>query len=167
MNESPQIIILGDSLIRSVIIPQAITYCLPGGKVHNLIELTPIILDRHPTASILIFHVGSNDVSNRNSIKLMDELKSLATTVQSLGKSCIFSGPIPAPSKSAEHFSRLVSLHEWQKAFCTENDMGFVNNFDSFWTQKHLYKKDGLHPSPQGTNLLIIHYINFIAFSHK
>ncbi len=54
-----------------------------------------------------------------NNQETLYSLECLAITIQNLCKTCIFSGAIPTLSKSPEHFSRLYSLHEWLKTFCT------------------------------------------------
>lgn len=164
-DRQPEILIVGDSIIRSVELPGAITYCLPGAKVTDIIELSPVLIDRHPSAHILIVHESTNDVMDKESVILRDQLKSLAITTQSLGRTCIFSGPIPAPSKSPEHFSRLYSLHEWLKCFCTATGHGFISNFDCFWTRYDLFKPDGLHPNRKGTKQLAKNFIQHIAFN--
>lgn len=61
-DRQPEILIIGDSIIRSVELPGAITYCLPGSKVAYIIELSPVLTDLHPSAHTLIVHVGTNDV---------------------------------------------------------------------------------------------------------
>lgn len=98
--KDPEILIIGDSIIRSVSLPGAFTYCLSGGRVADMIELASALFDLLPSAHTAIFHVCTNDILDRKSIILHDLLESLAVTVQSLGKICVFSGPIPAPSKS-------------------------------------------------------------------
>lgn len=160
----PEILIVGDSIVRFVNLPGAVTYCLSGGKTADFIELIPVLLDFHPSIHTVISHSGTNDVMTRHSIKLHHDLESLATTVESLGKNFLFSGPIPSLSKS-ERFSRLFSLHQWMENFCTATGLGFISHFDSFWTKRDLFKHDGLHLNKRGTGVLSRNLINFIAFN--
>ena len=160
-DRAPEVIVIGDSIVRSVTIPNAITYCLSGAKVAELIEISPILVDRHPSAHTYVFHVGSNDVLNRESIRLRLNLESLVATIEGLGKNCVFSGPIPAPQKSSEHFSRIWALHEWLKTLCTSTGHGFISNFDCFWTRNGLFKADGLHPNGRGASEMARNYRHF------
>lgn len=64
-DRQPEILVIGDSIVRSVELPGAITYCLPGAKFADIIELSPVLIDLHPSAHILIFHVCTNDVMRR------------------------------------------------------------------------------------------------------
>lgn len=142
-DRQPEILIIGDSIIRYVEIPGAITYCLSGAKVTVIMKLTSVLIDCHPCAHTLIVHLSTNDVVDKQSVMLRDQLESLAIKTQSLGRTSIFSGPVLAPSKSPKHFSRLYSLHEWLKCYCTATGHGFLGNFDCFWTRHHLHKPDG------------------------
>ena len=99
-------------------IPDAITYSLSSGRVIDILKLLPSLLNWHPTVNIVIVHVGTNDVMARSSIRLQDELETLCLTIESLGKRCILSDPIPFNSRESERFSRVYSLHNWLKNFC-------------------------------------------------
>ena len=165
VNHAPEILIIGDSIIRNVVLPGSITFCISGGKTADLIELAPALIDLHPSAHIVILHTGTNDVMSRQSLKLHHDLESLVNTIESLGKICVLSGPVPTLSKSSERFSRLYSLHMWMQNFATATGLGFVSNFDWFWTEHELFKTDGLHLNRKGTEKLIHNFINFIAFS--
>ena len=133
--------------------------------VVDLIELIQMLIDLHPTVNIVIAHVGTNDVMARKSSKLHAELESLCYTIESLGKWCLLSGPIPTLSKNSERFSRLFGLHHWLKNFCSAAGYDFISNFDYFWTNPILYRADGVHPNRKGTNQLTTNFIQFIAFS--
>ncbi|XP_073320704.1 uncharacterized protein [Pagrus major] len=118
-NQPPEILIIGDSIIRNVHLPGSITYCLSGGITTDFIELIPVLIDLHPSVHTVLLHTGTNDVMSRRSCKLYHDLESLIHTVESLGKRCVLSGPIPTLLKSSERFSRLFSLHTWMQNFTT------------------------------------------------
>ena len=62
-----------------------------------------------------------------------------------------------------EHFSCMWGMHEWLKALCTATGLGFISNFDGFWTRSHLYKADGLHPNWRGANEMARNYKDFLS----
>ncbi len=105
VSNNPEILIVGDYIVRHLTLPGAITYCLSGGKVNDLIELIPTLIDLHPTVNFVLMNVGANDIMARNSSKLHADLESLCYTTESLGRGCIMSGPIPNLSKNSERFS--------------------------------------------------------------
>ena len=57
---NPDILIVGDSIVRQLTIPGAITYSLTGGRVIDILQLLPSVLNWHPTVNIVIVHVGKN-----------------------------------------------------------------------------------------------------------
>ena len=91
---------------------------------------------------------------SRQSTKLYYELESLVNAVESLGKHCVLSCPIPALTKSSERFSRLFSLHTWMQNFTTATGLGFISSFDYLWTEQDLFKSDGLYLNSMCTNRL-------------
>lgn len=67
VSSSLEILIVGDSVLRHLTLPGAITYCLSSAKVVDLIKLIPSLIDWHPTVKMVLMHVGTNDVMARNS----------------------------------------------------------------------------------------------------
>ena len=128
-NQLPEILVIGDSIIRNVHLPGSVTYCLSGGKTTDFIEIIPIIIDLHPSVHHILLHMGTNDVMSRQSVKLHHDLESLVITIESLGKICVLSGPIPTLSKSSERFSRHYSLHHWMRNFTTATGLDVISNF--------------------------------------
>ena len=88
-NRKPSALVLGDSLVRHLILPGAITYCLSGGKIAEMIELAPTLVELHPTINFVILHVCTNDVMRKQSIQMQNDMESLCTTIESLGKRCV------------------------------------------------------------------------------
>ena len=125
--------------------------------------MIPALLDIHPLSTPIV-PAGTNYVMSRECIKLHYELESLASTLESLGKRCVLSGPIPTMTKSSERFSRLFNLHLMLNV-TTAPGLSFISHFDSFWTEKDLFKYDGRHLNRKVTGILIGNFINFIYFS--
>ncbi len=63
------------------------------------------------------------------------------------------SGPLPAYWGDEIH-SRLSSLNSWMSKWSPQNNIGFIDNWTSFWGRPDLLKRDGLHPSWGGATLL-------------
>lgn len=148
-NWTPEILVVGDSTIRFVKLPGAITYCLSGGKTTDFIELIAVLLDIHP--SVLLLYIFVQMMWCLDS-PLNFIMKSSLWPVQwSLGRLCILSGPAPIFTRGSERFSRLFSLHSWMKSFSAATGLGFIILSDSFWTRKKLYKQDSAHLYSSGT----------------
>ena len=72
----PEILVIGDSIVRFVELPCAITYCLSGGKTTDFIELTPALLDVLASVHTVLWHKDTNEVMLRQSTKLHSDLES-------------------------------------------------------------------------------------------
>lgn len=155
-------ILLGDSIIRGVAIPNGITYSYSGAKIQDLILHLPNIIDNHPTADTIIVHTGINDIKQRKSIQLRNDYELLSTTIESLGKVCVFSGILPVSSHQSEMFSRIYSANMWLNNFCLACGFGFIDHFDSFWKKKYQYR-DHIHPNYKGLKVLESNIKNHIA----
>lgn len=59
---------------------------LPGVSL----TISPVLMNFHTSAQMLMFHWCANDVWKSYSIKLRDQIDSLGVTAQSLGKTCVF-----------------------------------------------------------------------------
>ncbi len=111
------------------------------------------------TSALMIF-----DFASRRSLKIMLKVCELANT---MSDTVICSGPLPA-YRGDEIHSRLLSLNGWMYMWCPQNNIGFIDNWMSFWGRPYLLKRDGLHPSWVGAALFsrnMAHSLTF-TFSH-
>lgn len=60
---TPTMLIIGDSIIRNFHTKLAKTYCFPGATVSDLADKIPRLLDKHPTMSKCVIHVGTNNIN--------------------------------------------------------------------------------------------------------
>lgn len=153
-------IILGDSVIRNVALPNSITYSYSGATIQDLVMHIPVIVDEHPSAHSIIVHVGINDIRRiRQSVKLQEDFELLSTTVESLGKICILSGILPPAGHGSELFSRIYSANVWLENFCLACGYSFINHFDTFWNKDNLYR-DKIHLNKKGLDALGSNILN-------
>ncbi|KAK7899168.1 hypothetical protein WMY93_020021 [Mugilogobius chulae] len=126
------------------------------GSFHKRQNPTVLVLGSSilPSVSTVVIHVGSNDLKRQQSEKLKDDFIALINSIQSTGKKCVISGPLPAPCFGDVKFSRLRQLHVWLKAFCAAKEIPFVDNFAAFFRRPELFRRDRLHLSFSGARLL-------------
>ncbi len=103
--------------------------------------------------SKIIFHVSTNDVWLQQSEISKNNFKEVCELANTISDTVICSGPLPA-YRGDEIHSRLLSLNGWMSKWCPQNNIGFIDNWTSFWGRPDLLKKDGLHPSWGGAALL-------------
>lgn len=149
-----QCLLIGSSMVRQVLLPRAETFCYPGAQVSHINSVLPHIIHSNPAASMVVTHIGSNDLKSEKSESLKTDFKALIDSVLTAGKQCIVSGPMPSPRFGDIKFSRARQLHVWLKQYCLSMGIPFVDNFNVFWNRPSFFASDGLHLNKQGKHLL-------------
>ncbi|KAK6493048.1 hypothetical protein HHUSO_G2522, partial [Huso huso] len=128
--------------------------CFPGARVLDMSAHMENV-ENHKQASTAIVHVRTNDIRLRESETLRIHFKWLCHKVKQLGRNIIASGPLPVVRRGCEDFSRLLSLNNWLADWCASENLGFIDNWDSFWEGPEFFRKDGMHPSRRGSIRLV------------
>ena len=63
----------------------------------------------------------------------------LVNTTKSKGIHTILSGPFPDLFMSSETFSRVDLINRWLSNFAGNDHVSVINNFDSFWKDRHMF----------------------------
>ncbi len=149
-------------IVHFVELSKGLTYCFVGAKILDIVLYIPAIIELHPSACPVFVHVGTNDVKYKQSIKLQCDMEFLALTVESLGKQCVISGPIPTLRKGCEGFSWLFSFNQWLQGLCSATSFSFLDHVDVFWNRRDLYERDHLRHNKKGTHLLTAKIVLFL-----
>ncbi|KAL0153113.1 hypothetical protein M9458_051569, partial [Cirrhinus mrigala] len=148
-------LVIGDSIVRNVKIetPATIVQCLPGARAPDILANLKVLANAKRKFSKIVIHVGTNDVRLRQSEITKNNVKEVCELASTMSDTVICSGPLPA-YRGDEIHSRLSSLNGWMSKWCPQNNIGFIDNWTSFWGRPDLLKRDGLHPSRGGAALL-------------
>ncbi|XP_067298597.1 uncharacterized protein [Pseudorasbora parva] len=148
-------LVIGDSITRNVKIetPATIVICLPGARAPDIKANLKMLARANRKFSKIIIHVGTNDVRLRQSEITKINIKEVCKHASTMSKAVFFSGPLPA-KRSDEIVSRLSSLNGRLSKWCLQNNIGFIDNWKSFWGRPDLLKIDSIHPSWAGAALL-------------
>ncbi|XP_051741880.1 uncharacterized protein LOC127508186 [Ctenopharyngodon idella] len=148
-------LVIGDSITRNVKIetPATIVTCLPGARAPDIKANLKVLANANRKYSKIIIHVGTNDVRLRQSEITKINIKEVCELASTMSGEVICSGPLPV-RRSDEIVSRLSSLNGWLSKWCPHNNIGFIDNWKSFWGRPDLLKRDGIHPSRDGAALL-------------
>lgn len=163
---SPDVLLVGTSMVRHVAVRAGRTFCHPGARVT---EVTSSALQQcmHYSASTVVIQAGTNDIKDRQSEVLKKDFATSIDCLLDTGKRLVISGPIPAPRFGDVPFSRLYQLHLWLKGYCLTKGVPFVDNFTTFLNRPQLFKRDRLHPNEQGSRLLSLNIDLTIRSSAK
>ncbi|XDV53613.1 hypothetical protein PO909_022068 [Leuciscus waleckii] len=148
----PRTLIVGDSIIRNISSRDTTTCCLPQATTSDINRELQNILMKHKTANRLIIHVGKNDIHKEQSELLKKDFNELFETLKRLKVQTFISGPLPA--RETNRFSRLLGLNTWLQKTCNIKGVNFIDNFNLFWSHRHLFRRDGHHPNKLGTRVL-------------
>ena len=145
-----QTLIIGSSIVRNVKLaaPAAIVKCIPGAK------------DKRKYGKIVI-HVGGNDSRLRQSEVTKINVESVCTYAKTMSDSVVFSGPLPNLT-SDDMYSRMSQFNRWLSRWCPANDVGFIDNWQTFWGKPGLIRRDGIHPTLDGAALISKNMADFI-----
>ncbi len=148
-------LVIGDSIVRTVKIETAATivHCLPGTRAPKILANLKVVANAKNKFSKIIIHVGTNDVQLRQSEITKNNVKEVCELANTMSDTVICTGALPA-YRGDEIHSRLLSLNGWMSKWCPQNNIGFIDNWTSFWGRPDLLKRDGLHPSWGGAALL-------------
>ncbi len=148
-------IVIGYSIERNVKIetPATIVHCLPGARAPDILANLKVLANAKHKFSKIVIHVGANDVRLHQSEISKNNVKEVCELANTMSDTVICSGPLPAYWGDEIHI-RLLSLNSWMSKWCPQNNIGFIDNWTSFWGRPDRLKRDGLHPSWSGAALL-------------
>ena len=150
-------LVIGDSIVRHVKLatplgaPAVTVSCLPGARAPDISGNLRLLANKR--YSRIVIHVGVNDIRLQQSEVTKGNIKEVIKLAQTMSDAVICSGPIPM-RRGAEAYSRLSALNCWMSKWCSENEVGFIDNWLHFESKPGLIGRDGVHPTREGAALL-------------
>ena len=152
-------IYLGDSIVRKTDTRLSkgkdVIICLPGARIEHVTERVEKIMGRGNGGTILV-HVGTNNADNEGTTAIVDKYRNLLNkTKEPRVGQIILSGILPVFGNRIDGYrnSKRMAINGMMKRICQEEDVGYVNLWDSFVGKEDIYVRDGLHLSGKGAEV--------------
>ena len=127
-----------------------VVVCLPGARIEHVTERVEQITGRGYGWSILV-HVGTNNTDKEGTTAIVEKYRNLLLkkTKQARAGQIILSGILPVFGNRIQGYrnSKRMAVNGMVKRLCKEEEVGYVDLWDSFVGKEEMYVRDGLHLS--------------------
>ena len=137
---------------RSLSKGKDVVVCLPGARIEHVTERVKKIMGRGNGGSIVV-HVGTNNADKEGTTAILEKYRDLLKkTKQARVGQIIISGILPVFGNKIQGYrnSKRMAVNGMVERLCKEEDVGYMDLWDSFVGNEDMYVRDGLHLSGKG-----------------
>ena len=149
-------IYVGDSIMRKtesrLSKGEDVVLCLPVARIEHVTERVEKIMGRGNRGTILV-HVGTNNADKEGTTAIVEKYRDLLKkTKQPRVGQIIISGILRVFGNRIQGYrnSKRMAVNGMVERLCKEEDVGYVDLWDSFVGREEMYGRDGLHLSGKG-----------------
>ena len=161
VKDSPDVLVIGDSLTRYLDRTfcekerkKRVRVCFPGAGVNDVAERYERLVKGAARDSVVVLHVGTNDVDRVRSEELVARFRSMLEKVRESGRRCVVSGILPRCQVGSGWHSRAIGVNERVRKMCEKMGMFFMDEWCEFYGRKDLFAMDGVHLSRKGVKMM-------------
>ena len=149
-------IFVGDSMVRKtdsrLSKGEDVVVCLPGARIDRVTERVEKIMGRGNGGSLLV-HVETNNAEKEGTTAIIEKYRNLMKkTKQARAGQIILSGISPVFGNRIQGYrnSKRMAVNGMVKRLGKDEEVGYVDLWDSFVGKEEMYMRDGLHLSGKG-----------------
>lgn len=159
--DQPNAIIIGDSMVRGLRMPNSTTFVYGGATIERIISKISSTLPKDNTVKYLAVHVGTNNVKHDGQAEIIDKFDLLCKEIQNAirrprGTEVILSGIYHRADSPAMN-RKIAAVNNALELLCERYGFIFMENNDTAANSARIYKADGLHLNQHG----------FVAFQNR
>ena len=131
------------------------TVCLPGARVDDVRKRVGQVMGPGTGGSICV-HVGTNDADKEGTTAIVGKFRALVRELKAMRVGRIWiSGILPVMGgRKGYRNCRRMSINSQLDGMCRHEKVGFVDLWATFAGRPDLYRKDGLHMTDRGAEVL-------------
>ena len=148
-------IYVGDSIVRKKDTRfrkgENVVVCLPGAIIEHVTERVEEIMGSGNGGSILV-HIGTNNADNEGTTAIIEKYRNLLKkTKQARIGQILLSGILPVFGNRIQGYrnSKRMAVNGMVKRLWKEEEVGYVDLWDSFVGKEEMYMRDGLEMGQQ------------------
>ena len=157
-----EVIYMGDSIVRKIDRTvcrgrkeKTTTVCLPGARVDDVRKRVGQVMGPGTGGSICV-HVGTNDADKEGTTAIVGKFRALLRELKArrVGN-ILISGILPVMGgRKGYRNCRQMSINSQLYGMCRQEKLVFVDLWATFAGRPALYRKDGLHMTDRGAEVL-------------
>uniref|UniRef100_A0A8C8E8K1 SGNH hydrolase-type esterase domain-containing protein n=1 Tax=Otus sunia TaxID=257818 RepID=A0A8C8E8K1_9STRI len=120
-----RVIVVGDSMLRGAEGPicrpdphHREVCCLPGARVKDITRRLPSLVKPKDYYPLLVFQVGSDDVTRRSIKSMKRDFKALGKMIKGSGAQVVFSSIPPVGGMDEDEHRRAQQINSWLQDWC-------------------------------------------------
>ena len=156
LKRTPEVIVVGDSILRGIEGPicrpdplHREVCCLPGAHVKDLTAKLPALVRPKDYYPLLVFQVGSDDITGRSPKAMKRDFRALGKLVKGLRAQTVFSSIPSVGGMDEKEYRRTQQMNLWLQDWCYRQGFGFFNH-GLVYMASDLLALDGKHLSQRG-----------------
>ena len=147
--------LVGDSMVRNQVVEfcgrssngRRKSFCYPGARLDDITAVCDEVTSSSESNTLYVLHAGTNDICSTRSEELLAKYRRMIKQFKSKTNSAniIISGILPRVRTVSNFYNKAFSTNNRLRTLCAEENVHFVNFWNEFYFDTHLYGPDGVH----------------------
>ena len=154
-------VVIGDSTVRGLdrrfcggSRETRMVVCLPGAGIRDVADRIQDILKWEGEEPEVVVHTGSADIGRKREGVIKREYRELGRELRRRHAKVVISALLPVPQDDESRNGMRWRMNAWLRDWSRGQGFRFLDHWDLFRGRCDLYRKDGMHLNPRGTNIL-------------